>query len=165
MKIKKIFFLGGEPLLSNKLFESLMLAKYYSIITSITTNVILLNDVISQLIIICNVDEIIISIDGMSSETNDYIRGEGNFNKVVDGIRNLVYLRNMNKSKLNIMCSVCLNSINFKESSLILSTMSDLGVDGILISKIENTGQASKNWGNLELNLKDYITALENIAR
>lgn len=87
---------GGEPFLRKDILEIMNLIKKLGMKGVITTNATLLKKKYIENIIGTNWDEINFSLDGSTHGINDYIRGKGNFKKVVKAIE---LFQNIKKSK------------------------------------------------------------------
>jgi len=79
---KVLQFQGGEPLLRNDLEDIIKKAKSFNMIVDMVTNGTLISE---RRNVISLLDKICVSLDG-PKKLNDKNRGEGNFNKVVEGI-------------------------------------------------------------------------------
>lgn len=89
--IQEIRFTGGEPLVFPKVFDLIKLCTELGIYTSIGTNGTLITKNIAQKLKLAGLKKAIVSIDG-TEKKHDYIRGEGNYKKAMDGIENLIEL-------------------------------------------------------------------------
>lgn len=89
--IQEIRFTGGEPLVFPKVFDLIKLCTELGIYTSIGTNGTLITKNIAQKLKLAGLKKAIVSIDG-TEKKHDYIRGEGNYKKAMDGIDNLIEL-------------------------------------------------------------------------
>ena len=89
--IQEIRFTGGEPLVFPKVFDLIKLCTELGIFTSIGTNGTLITKNIAQKLKLAGLKKAIVSIDG-TEKKHDYIRGEGNYKKAMDGIDNLIEL-------------------------------------------------------------------------
>lgn len=103
--IQEIRFTGGEPLVFPKVFDLIKLCTELGIYTSIGTNGTLITKSIAQKLKLAGLRKAIVSIDG-TEKKHDYIRGEGNYKRAMDGIDNLI--------KLGI--DVRINSVIMKEN-------------------------------------------------
>jgi radical SAM protein with 4Fe4S-binding SPASM domain len=86
-----ILYFQGEPYLNPDFFRFIKLATEKKIYSVTSTNAHYLNKEQAKLTVISGLDKIIISIDGTTQETYEKYRIGGNYNKVLEGIRNLVY--------------------------------------------------------------------------
>ncbi len=80
---------GGEPLLKKELFDLISYLQNSDLIGNISliTNGTLLSGYLNELEKFKKMKEIKISLDGISEETNDLIRGERTFSKVMENVR------------------------------------------------------------------------------
>lgn len=76
---------GGEPLMHPELFYLLQRAKELGLSTAVLTNGTMLSASEARRLRSCSVDYVQISLDGMK-KTHDAIRGEGSFERAVNGI-------------------------------------------------------------------------------
>lgn len=89
--IQEIRFTGGEPLVFPKVFDLIKLCAELGIYTSMGTNGTLITKNIAQKLKVAGLKKAIVSIDG-TEKKHDYIRGEGNYKKAMNGIDNLIEL-------------------------------------------------------------------------
>jgi len=91
MKVFSVVFSGGEPFLRKNFLE---LCDYYSklnIDVGFSTNGTFLDDEACKKIVQFNLGRgLQVSIDGSCKDVHDKIRGKGSFEKVIQGIKNLV---------------------------------------------------------------------------
>lgn len=125
------YIAGGEPLLRKDLEQIIACAKKRGLITTLTTNGILLNSKRASSLIKSGVDGITVSIDGPKM-INDQIRGGGNFEKAVAAIRRIQKIRQKNKQifpKLKIATVISGFSHRYLEKMVKLAE--DLKIDEI----------------------------------
>lgn len=164
MGVTRIHFLGGEPLLSNKLLPVLYLAKINNIVTTITTNGLLLTLEMSKILFDLNVLFICISLEGISESTNDQIRGKNTFSTVIENIKNAVKLRKDTNSNTKIYITLTINKMNISECSTMLAFIDFLGVDGLLITSLDKQGNAINNWSDMGITIEEKVVAIESIV-
>lgn len=165
LNVSKICFLGGEPSLFPGLVYAVELARAYGILTSVTTNGQFFSEKLWNCIIQGGIDEIIFSLEGVSENTNDQIRGAGSFQRVGKTIKRVVEEKKKHNLATKIYCSFCVNGINQSESNSIIPYANGLGVDGVLISRIEIEGEALFNKSLVQISIKDYVDAIEKIVK
>ncbi len=93
-----ILYFQGEPLLYKDLFEIVRIAKANKIYTITSTNGHYLSSENCDNLIESGLDELIISLDGTTQEIYEKYRKNGDFDKVISGIRTLVESKKSNKS-------------------------------------------------------------------
>jgi len=98
MDIKNINLIGAEPLLRKDIFTIIGIINNLNILSSLTTNGVLLSPSNNELLIQSGVETINISIDSATSLHNE-IRGRTIINTISNNIKSLVALRKKNKSK------------------------------------------------------------------
>lgn len=145
--VQEIRFTGGEPLLFEGLEDCIKIANKLGLKTSLGTNgTLLTKDIVNRLKIL-GLDQIIISLDG-TRNVHDRIRGDGNFDKAMNGL----------------MCSidkgidVRVNSVimkNNKEQIVELAKELDKLDVRLFIRRFIQTGRA-ENLPDLELNTEEY---------
>lgn len=86
--IQEIRFTGGEPLVFNGIFELIELATKLGVYASIGTNATLVTKDIAKKLKNSGLKKAVVSIDG-TEKMHDYIRGESNYKKTIEGIKNL----------------------------------------------------------------------------
>ena len=128
--IKRVIFSGGEPFLREDIFEICDFIKTKTrMLADITTNATLIGENIARKIIEAGIHYVQISLDGVSSQTHDAIRGEGSFEKTLNAIRILNQLRN---KELGIGISFTVNRFNYQEILPLLDLGRQLKINHIL---------------------------------
>lgn len=85
-----ILYFQGEPFLNTHFFEFVRYAKKKKIFTTTSTNGHYLSKTLARKTVESGLDQLIISLDGLDAETYQKYRIGGNFDKVMDGFKNLV---------------------------------------------------------------------------
>lgn len=160
--VMEVTLTGGEALIFNNLDIIVKKLIENDIRVKIFTNGILLKGFIEKIKHINNINNYLtfsISIDGLK-DSNDKIRGEGTFYKVIESIK---YAK---KAGFKIISNTVLNNINYLEVPKLLSILHDIGVDKIQISnviendKVKNLSLSKEQKKTFENAL---ITSLGNI--
>lgn len=140
------FYFQGEPYLHPQFFDMVKKAATRSIYTVTSTNGHFLNNRKAEQTVSSGLDRIIISLDGTSQETYSKYRVGGNYDRVVEGIKNLVAAKKSLKSTTpHIIVQFIVMEHNKHE--------------------IETVKQLAKQWGVDELKLKSVqVYDLENNA-
>lgn len=127
--IKEVLLTGGEPFLRKDIFEICAYIHKNGLRAIITTNGAFIEEGIAEEIARSKVSHIHISLDGLE-ETNDFFRGNGVFNKVIETVDILNTKRkNNNFFSIGIACTVM--DKNVKELYGIIKLADDLVVDVI----------------------------------
>lgn len=132
-----LYIAGGEPLLRNDLEKIIAYAKKGGLVTTFATNGGLLTVERAKKLIKTGVDGISISIDG-PKKINDQIRGEGNFEKAVEGIKLLRKVRerdNISLPKLKIATVISGFSYRYLEDMVKLA--GDLKIEEIVFFHLD----------------------------
>ena len=91
--VKEYYFTGGEPFMNHEFFEILEETLRQGPVSVLTNGVLIRADTAARLKRLSDASEysldIRISIDGYDSATNDPIRGEGTFERILGGVRTL----------------------------------------------------------------------------
>jgi len=115
MKIREVFFVGGEPFLETKIFELIKYASQLNMSTVVTTNGVLLNEGIINNIFDSGLLYLTFSIDGPDKETHENIRGKDIFEKIISNLNALILKkreRNLTGPKVTILCTVMKQNIS-----------------------------------------------------
>jgi MoaA/NifB/PqqE/SkfB family radical SAM enzyme len=91
--VKEYYFTGGEPFMNHEIFEILEETLRQGPVSVLTNGLLIRKDTAARLKRLSDASEysldIRISIDGWDAATNDPIRGEGTFERILAGVRNL----------------------------------------------------------------------------
>ena len=92
--VKEYYFTGGEPFLNRDMVAMLELALIYGPATVLTNGTVFRADWLSRLRSAQDASpyslEFRVSMDGYTPEENDAVRGEGTFERILDGVRLLL---------------------------------------------------------------------------
>lgn len=123
---KSVSVYGGEPLLSVGVFSILKYAKTKGLITSITTNGILFNNVnILSNIKECKPDQIVISVMA-AGEMYGKLHGKDYFELFVEGVKKILFLQE--KKVSDISFHMTLQKANFNQLPSIVLLARQLGI-------------------------------------
>jgi radical SAM protein with 4Fe4S-binding SPASM domain len=87
-------YFQGEPFLNDDVYRMIETANKKNIFTEVSTNGHFLDDENCKKIIDSGLNCLIVSLDGLDKETYEKYRSDGDFTKVVEGIKNLVNWKN-----------------------------------------------------------------------
>jgi len=159
-----VIFLGGEPTLHPDLALAVKKARKlgYSSIT-IDTNGYLFNQILSK-VTPNEVDFFSFSLDGVTRQTNDRIRGYGCYDKCIDGIKLAV------RSGFHTSLIYTVNRMNIQELPLIVPLLSDLKIDRFFIQiiglrgKCAKKNRAEKDLNNLQVSQSEWLSVIPDVA-
>ena len=163
-----IHLTGGEPLLKPELFRLLAILDQSPVVEElgIITNGLLFNrDVIKRLPEFSKLKKIKISLDGADAETNDSIRGERTFDKV---IQNIPLIKKENSFEIILMFTVMKR--NFKNLPSFINLCQELSLNGFIIERFIPWGRGRKRmeevlnkeeWKELIKKLLDFFSIEE----
>lgn len=101
-----VLYTGGEPFINKDFFFMVKELKKINIpFVKTVSNGMLLNSSIISSIIESRLDSIEFSLDGTSSNMNDFIRKNSNHKKVVENIKELLEQKSLNSSNLKVSIS------------------------------------------------------------
>jgi MoaA/NifB/PqqE/SkfB family radical SAM enzyme len=136
-----IAFSGGEPILGPRFWDVLEYASRF-LHTSIASNGTLLGnkDLVTR-IADCGARNVFVSLDGATAEPHDFIRGEGSFDRTIDGIRNLVA-----NAHLHVGINMVVTKRNYDEVPRVLERALDLGVNSFNHYNFIPTGRGKEDY-------------------
>jgi radical SAM protein with 4Fe4S-binding SPASM domain len=155
-----IHLTGGEPLLKQELFLLLKDLDQSPVVEElgIITNGLLFNqDVIQRLSEFSKLKKIKVSLDGPDEETNDSIRQEDTFNRV---IKNISLLREKSSSEIILMFTVMRR--NFRGLPAFFKLSQELGTDGFIIERFIPWGRGRERMDEV-LNRGEWREMLETL--
>lgn len=147
---------GGEPLTRTDLFKVIAYARKNDIPVSIVTNGTLVNKKIAKKLNSLRLVHVTVSIDGLK-KNHEFIRGRGNFERTIKGIK--ILRKYLNTAKLNMR--VIVNTKNYRDCPEIIKLAENLKLDSIRLTPTLPMGRALENQ-YLLLNQKQYIQFLED---
>ena len=159
LNIISVMISGGEPFASDAIFDLLEYLTENNIYTIIQTNGTLINsNTINKLkqIIKPQLTKFEISLEGVCPETNDYIRGQGAFEKTLYAIRELV------KMDFAICLNTTLTTANINEVSYICDFCKENGIKELNIGKFEDISEETHY---LAPKLEDCFIAIAEVIR
>ena len=118
----------GEPLMNPDLSRIISIASSRGINAEFTTNATLLTRDRAEALIMANISEITISIDGATKEVYEKIRENAQFETVIENVRHLDEIRKkLNKKKPFIRINMVVTTENINELSDVLKMAKNLG--------------------------------------
>ncbi len=142
-----VLFNQGEPFINRELINCIKYAKKHCIyVISSTNGHFLHEEKICRKLIFSGLDQLIISLDGADQQTYQKYRTGGNFERVIEGIKNLVRIkRKMGKRIPLISLQFLVMRHNEHQISAIKKLGQDLKVDKILFKTVQVESVANVN--------------------
>lgn len=160
LNIVTIKITGGEPfLLGDTLFELIEYLLSKNIYITIQTNATLLdNECVKKLRKFTKRKTIRfeVSLDGLSADTHDYIRGKNNFNKTITGIKKLIQLG------FSVQCNLTSMKSNLQELPRLYDFCIEMGIKRFGFNKFKSDS-ADTNY--LVPALEDEIIAIAQLIK
>jgi MoaA/NifB/PqqE/SkfB family radical SAM enzyme len=163
--VREIHFTGGEPFIRPDIFKLVRHATQKDIVVSFTTNGFQINEKISRELMGLSVNNIILSIDGSTPETNDSIRGKGAFNRVVEATNVLIREKERTGASLGINWSCVLLKPNLAEMPQLLALADKLKVTKLILIPFELLGNAKINEKFLKPETEEMIDVYQDLAK
>jgi radical SAM protein with 4Fe4S-binding SPASM domain len=132
-----LHFTGGEPFLRKDLFAILDYARESGFATSLMSNGTLIDNSLARRIKEAQVVDVQISLDGLEP-THDSLRGDGSYNRTLNGIRNLV------AQGVDTNINLTVSRINMGQTRWLVHLAGELEVSGIAFSRLVPTGRGKK---------------------
>lgn len=132
------YYFQGEPFLNPNFLELIKEAKHQRMFTATSTNAHFIDQKNAEKIVESGLDQLIISVDGVSQEVYEQYRVHGNINKVWIATAALVEAKRKLKSKTPLLIFQCLAvKPNEHEISSVFEKAKELGVDEVRIKSAQ----------------------------
>ncbi len=127
-----ILYFQGEPFLNPLFFNFVKYAREQRIYTATSTNAHFLTDHLARKTVESGLDRLIVSLDGTDQLTYESYRVGGSYEKVVDGIRNLMRWKKELKSKTPfVILQFIVFRTNEHQVEDVKKLAAELGVDSL----------------------------------
>ena len=143
MNAHRIALSSGEPFIREDFFNILSLTQDYRFAKIINTNGMLIKENEAKKLCGFDFDRICVTIDGSSSSMHDSLRGEGSFQKSIQGIVNL------QKYRLPVSTLYTLTNDNVEDLINTIKLNEALGIEYMSVMVVCPTGRASDGKGLL----------------
>ncbi len=113
-----VSFSGGEPFLKRDLIELFKYSSELGFIPQVNTNGWLIDDNVSRRLVESGLGIINFSVDGITPETHDFIRGQkGSYKRIMDAIKSIShYKKILGSDKPRIIIQTVLSNLNIHET-------------------------------------------------
>jgi MoaA/NifB/PqqE/SkfB family radical SAM enzyme len=157
-EVPYLSFSGGEPMLHPHFFEMVERVTSRGSQLKIETNGHYLTPGNCERLAKLEVKAVQVSLDGATSATFGRMRVRGEFDRTVDGIRNL------RAANVAVEVNFSPASFNIHEAARIVDLAYELGAASFYSGRTMFTGNAVKAWRHLEVSDEDYATYFETLA-
>lgn len=158
LNIKTLKITGGEPLSVPNINEILTMISRRRFECIILTNGALLNDRIIEILSQGSI-KLGISLDGITKQTHEQIRGKGSFNKLLNNLRKL------KEAGIFFSITTSLNKYNYDEIEEIAKyVLEDLKADSFFVNQLKPLGRAKDN-KDLFLTVSEYKNLLFRLKK
>jgi radical SAM protein with 4Fe4S-binding SPASM domain len=128
------YYFQGEPFLHPQFLELIRTAKKYQIYTATSTNAHFINEKKAEEIVASGLDRMIISIDGLTQETYENYRVNGQLPKVIEATKYMVQAKAQARSKTpHLILQFLAVKQNEHEIPAIFALGKELGVNDVRI--------------------------------
>jgi len=151
MDTVSIFWSGGEPLIRiDEVCECIQYARSRGIASSLITNGVLLTPENVQKLKAAGLPIVYVSFDGATRESNDAIRGEGTFEKAVQGMKNV--------KAAGMMCSTLITATktSWREMPDMYALAEEIPLNGFNVLNFLPAGAGVQNFDELTLSAQEY---------
>ncbi len=151
MDVVSIFWSGGEPLMRlDDLCECIKYSRSKGIFSSLVTNGTMLTPEVVQQLKASGLPAVYVSFDGGTKEGNDAIRGEGTFEKAVQG------MRNVKASGMMVSTLITATKTSYKEIEEMYKVAESIPLDGFNVLNFVPAGAGLENFEMLTLSPEEY---------
>ena len=158
-----IHFLGGEPTLRPDLLDLINYATSQGLCVTMTSNGTLISKNLAESLIRAGTEQISISIDGSTPESNDAIRGSGTFDRAIKGLRLLQNAKELINPYFELGISFTLSKQTLRELPQVVEIGCKNKVDVIVLEDLFDLG-VSERAPQLIYDYVELIDAFENLA-
>ncbi len=151
MEVFQINFGGGEPFLRDDFVDILDYAQHRGITTCVSTNGVSLDKSLARRLAQMDLLRIQVSLDGATALTNDAIRGEGTYVRILEGIELLKM-----SGIANLSINTVVTRINYSEIGALLKLARFYKINTRL-SRFRPAGDGKKMW-------QEYCLTREQLA-
>lgn len=130
----------------------------------LVTNATLINSQYAIKIVNSGINGIAISLEGISSKSNDEIRGKGSFKAAIKGLEILNDTIFLMENPISISIQMTINRYNYSELSEILYFLDKYNINSLSVGTISNSGNAEDNQ-HIIVSDNEYFMACLKLAK
>lgn len=161
---QKLHLLGGEPLACAYLDEIIERGSAGGVRVSFNTNGTLLTRSRAERLVDAGIDDIAISLDGITAEVNDAVRGDGSFDLATTGARNLAEaIRQSCGNSTAGLAFVAMNH-NLHQIPDLLPFVDDLGLTALNVIIPYFNGNARDIGSTMDVDMVQLAQAYERLV-
>jgi len=155
--VDTVYLSGGEPLLFDYLYDLIDYGKRLGLEITIGTNGTLLNERSAKKLKDANIDRVFVSLDHWRKEKHDWLRGNGTFEKTINGIKLL------KKYEVYTRIDSIVWKENYKELEKLVDFCKKLKADEIIFAWPVKVGSALKNYDYIFPPEEEYLKIGEKL--
>jgi len=161
LKIFTVRISGGEPFVRKDIFKIIEKICKSSMRLSINTNAMLITAKKAKQLseFAPKIDDIMVSIDGATAKTHDFLRGKGGFNATVRGMEYLL------KHFKCVSIYTTVIKKNFTEIGKITLMAKKMGVEGVKFNELLPIGMGLKYYKDLSLNAEERKLVIKKLKQ
>lgn len=162
--IDTIILTTKEPFIYPYIDELIEYCSLYNIQVGILTNGTLIDEKKLSMLekYSSTIKYIAFSLEGVSPDTNDYVRGKGVFEKVVETANRINEINKKKSSFIRLFLQLNLTNQNYKEIDKMVEIFNNLPFIQVRIGKLEIEGNARLN-KDLELDTSNYENSINEL--
>jgi radical SAM protein with 4Fe4S-binding SPASM domain len=152
--VRNFSFSGGEPLLRKEIYDfiSHIKKKNADVEVTIITNGTLIDKNVAEKLADLKVNYVRVSVESHNPKIHDWIRGTGNFDRVMNGLKNLL---TTNISKIGV--SITVNKENIKQIDDTVSFLYNMGLRHITMAPLMPAGRGE--------NMREYLLSRDDFKK
>jgi len=156
---------GGEAFFRKDIFQILKMVKDYDFSGTLTSNGTLLSREKIEKLVTMSWDDFSFSLDNHDHKINDYIRGEGAFQKVIETINDFEKTKKRFKTDLPFLrITTVINRLNYMSLDKIVELANNLGIEAINFSTLVEF-ETNKEFWMRKVNEKDLKISLKKALK
>jgi mycofactocin radical SAM maturase len=134
LKVFQVNIGGGEPFIRSDFLDLLNYAHAKGLVTCVSTNGTVIDDALARRLAKLEMLYLQVSLDGATAEVNDYIRGEGTYQKILAAIDCLA------KNGVAFSINTVLTRLNYPQLDSLRSLARDYGAE-LRVSRFRPSGR------------------------